>query len=116
EFLEAKGVRERDSLVQILETTLFANYGVFGMQSPITPPVIFEELLSKCIFDGSRDLEDELDRGLKEIQGFEREQAFQMSYNTVARTMEQIGSGGAAEADQSSHAARMLTTMSVALR
>jgi len=110
DLVENKGIEGRSTQTQVLESALFANYGAFGSQCPITPPEILSELLDR-LGNGSRnaDLVNILDNF--QVLSFTRREAFEMSYAAMDKTFQQIYSIGAQIPDASSHAARVLTTL-----
>jgi hypothetical protein len=114
DLVENKGIEDRNMQTQVLESALFANYGAFGSQCPITPPEILRELLDRLRNESrNTDLADILESF--RILSFTRREAFEMSYATMYKTMEQIRSTAARLPDQSSHAARVLAALGAGL-
>lgn len=85
DLLAAKGCLSRECQIKILETTLFVNYGVYGSETPFTPPVILSYLMSGCDFAAPNQAADTSDELLRNVQGFDRWTAHSMTYEMTRK-------------------------------
>ncbi len=98
---------------RILETTLFSNYGVFGLNSPRFPSEILKELLEEL--DGTQEFHacmEKLDQ--YKIITFSPKEAFELSYAAITNMLDKM-TASAVFYPQNSFTHRVLNVLGKAL-
>ena len=113
DLIQNKSIEDRSTQARVLESTLFANYGAFGSQCPISPPMILNMILDKL---SEKTRKGDLINILYnyKVLSFTRREAFEMTYAAAKITMVQMQHIPTLP-NQSSHAARVRSALGAGL-
>ncbi|MDX6297433.1 MAG: hypothetical protein QOI51_1290, partial [Nocardioidaceae bacterium] len=106
---------DRESLIAVLEAALHVNYGVYSTTTPLTPAELLAELVAMPEPTDDTPLSERIDATVFRFQGFNRRDAFDMTYEVSAKTLDQVAAAAVQTPDGGS-AKHVRTVLASAVR